>query len=390
MFKLMLWIIVGFLAIIGIVMIVAFVKFQYSIKQVSPEYIVKFFKDYKAGDDVALSIHHDGEKWVSINEQIPLPLASTVQIIIAIEFAQQAADRRIDPEQEISLKELDLLNIPKTDGGAHQTWINSLELDKDATHVPLNEVVNGMMKYSSNANTDFLMDILGLENINKVPEQLGLPNHDPLFPIISSMFVPVKLMSKKTVTQQALLAAFRDLSNEEFRQMTIDIHKEWTNNPPSAQEKRQLIKTLNVSVQRAWSERLPRATTEGYISIMDKINNRDYFSTEVHKYLDPLLEHRMSYPENQERFIHFGQKGGTTSFSITMIMYATDKNNRQTSLALLANNLNAIEQIKLSRSLNDFQRKFLTDESFQDYVKDELADQVEPAELDDDSDLPAD
>src|SRR5699024_9457894 len=108
------------------------------------------------------------------------------------------------------------------------------------------------------------------------------------------------------------------------------------------------------------------------------------------KYLDPLLEHRMSYPENQERFIHFGQKGGTTSFSITMIMYATDKNNRQTSLALLANNLNAIEQIKLSRSLNDFQRKFLTDESFQDYVKDELADQVEPAELDDDSDLPAD
>lgn len=364
----MMWIIIGFVVIFGIIMIYSFFKFQNEIKKVSPEYVVELIKEKRSSEDVALAIHYNDEKWVSINEQIPLPLASTVKIIVAIEFAQQAADQKIDPLQKVPLKRLDTFNIPKTDGGAHKAWLDALKADKQVTDVPLHEVAKGMIQFSSNANTDYLIEILGLDNINQVPERLGIEDHDPLFPVVSSMYIPVQLMQDKNLTPQTLVITMDKLSDEEYRQMAIDIHNKWIEQPLTSLEKRKLTKTLNMAVQRAWSERLPRATAEGYISIMDKINSKKYFSQSVHNHLDPLLEN----PKNKEKFLYAGQKGGSTSFSVTMAMYATDKEHNQTSLALFTNRLNSIEQVKLSRSVNDFQRKFLTDEAFRSHVKEEL------------------
>lgn len=379
----MMWIIIGFVIVFGIIMIFSFFKFQREIRQVTPEYVVELIKERQTSEDVALAIHYNDEKWVSINEHIPLPLASTVKIIVAIEFAQQAADHKIDPLEEVPLERLDTFNIPKTDGGAHKAWLNALNTDKQMKHVPLHEVAKGMIQFSSNANTDYLIDILGLDNINQVPERLGIEDHDPLFPVVSSMYIPVQLMQDKNLTPQTLVITMDKLSDEEYRQMALDIHNKWIEQPLTSLEKRKLTKTLNMTVQRAWSERLPRATAEGYISIMDKINSKKYFSQAVHNHLDSLLEN----PKNKEKFLYAGQKGGSTSFSVTMAMYATDKEHNQTSLALFTNRLNSIEQVKLSRSVNDFQRKFLTDEAFRSFVKEELkeppVDEENTSELED-------
>ena len=56
---------------------------------------------------------------VDIRSDKKMPLASTVKIIIAIEFAQQAANGKINPEEAIALSDLSLFYIPDTDGGAH-------------------------------------------------------------------------------------------------------------------------------------------------------------------------------------------------------------------------------------------------------------------------------
>lgn len=375
----MLWIIIGFLIIFGIIMIIGFFRFQTAVRLVNPEYVVEIFKEKRASDNVGLAIHFNDEEWVSINEQIPLPLASTVKIILAIEYAQQAANYDIDPSQDIALTSLDKYNIPKTDGGAHKAWLNSLNIEEQ-THVPLHEVAKGMIEFSSNANTDYLTEVLGLDNINKVPERLDIQDHDPFFPVVSSMYIPVKLMEDEKLSLQKLVLTMDRMSDEDYRQMAIDIHNEWMEQPPTPAEKRKLVKTLDMAVQRAWTERLPHATAEGYISIMDKINSKTYFTQSVHNHLDPILETKMDMLKNKELFLHTGQKGGSTSFNVAMAMYATDKEHNQTSVALLTNHLSSIEQVKLSRSLNGFLQKFLTDEAFRSFVKEEL---IEPPSSDD-------
>lgn len=54
-------------------------------------------------------------------------------------------------------------------------------------------------------------------------------------------------------------------------------------------------------------------------------------------------------------------------------MYAKDKDNNQTELAFFANDLTSIEQAKLSKNMNAFQLKFLTDTKFRTYVKKEVS-----------------
>lgn len=368
-----LWIIISIFVVIGIIMIVGIIKFRKEVKQVNHEYVVQLIKEKKADKNVALSIRYNDEKWLDINENILLPLASTVKIIIAIEFARQAADGQINPNQKIPIETLEKFNIPKTDGGAHQAWLDSLKVDEKVKHTSLLEIASGMINYSSNANTDFLIQILGLENINQVPKSLGIHDHEPMYPIVSSLYIPIQLMKNKKLTEQQTIIEMRNMNMDEYRKMAIDIHHKWIDQPLTRLEKSRLVKKLSMGIQRAWSDRLPHGTTAGYASIMAKLNSKTYFSKEVHKYLDPLLEQVMENPNNQELFIHAGQKGGSTSFAVTLAMYATDKDYNQTALALFTNNLSPIEQVKVSRSIKQFQRKFLKDRTFQTYVKNELS-----------------
>ena len=97
-----------------------------------------------------------------------MPLASTVKIIIAIEFAQQAANGKLNPEEAIPLSDLALFYIPDTDGGAHPDWLAEMQKQGkiQGNTVKLMEITKGMILFSSNANTEFLMQKLGLDNIN--------------------------------------------------------------------------------------------------------------------------------------------------------------------------------------------------------------------------------
>src|SRR6188508_2851549 len=54
-----------------------------------------------------------------LNENKLMPLASTVKIMVAIEFAKQAGAKVINEEGLVPLKEPDKYYIPNTDGGAH-------------------------------------------------------------------------------------------------------------------------------------------------------------------------------------------------------------------------------------------------------------------------------
>lgn len=347
--------------------------FQKDLNKEDPEYIVQFIKEHANGENVSLSINYNGQKWVNVNEKKQLPLASTVKIIVAIEYAQQAAEGKIDPEQEVSLEELNTFYVPNTDGGAHPAWISQLNKGKETEKVPLSEVANGMIAYSSNANTEYLMNVLGLEHINQVPESLGILHHQPLNPIVSVLFIPSQLMQEKNLTKKETLEALKSMELSEYHNRANDIHNKWISNPPTNQEKEQLIKMLDMDFQKIWSDRLPGSTTEDYVVIMDKLNSKEHFNENVHKYLDPVMEQLMKNPNNREWLEHAGQKGGSTAFVMTIAMYAKDKNGNQTELAFFSNDLNRKEQTKLARNINGFQLKFLKDEEFRTYVKEELS-----------------
>ena len=61
----------------------------------------------------------NGNVTVDLRSDRKMPLASTVKIIVAIEFSEQAAAGKINPQEAVPLADLDRFYLTDTDGGAH-------------------------------------------------------------------------------------------------------------------------------------------------------------------------------------------------------------------------------------------------------------------------------
>lgn len=371
--KIIIWIIIGVIAFIGILMMLELRKFQRELKEVNPDYILTFIKDKAKNENVSLSINYNGDKWVGVNTNKKFPLASTVKIIVAIEYAMQVASGQIDSQKEVILKDLDKLHVPKTDGGAHQAWLNQLEKQSDLKHVPLREVVNGMIAYSSNANTDYLIDYLGIDNVNQIPQHLGISTHDPIFPVVGSLFISSQIKYERNLNKKELLEEMLRMDMAEYRKRAFAIHHRLLKQPLTSKEIRQLKKVFNMNIQKVWSDRLAGSTTADYISILEKINSNKYFSNNVHKHLDPIMEEPMKSTSEREGLVYAGKKGGSTAFVVNMAIYATDKDGNKAAFAFFSNELTHIERTKVNRNLHIFFFTFLKDMEFRERVKRELS-----------------
>lgn len=366
----LIFLIVGIVLMIGILIIgIGFWMFQKDISKEHPTYIVQFMKKNLTNKNVSIQIQYNDEEWVKVNEDNPLPLASTVKIIIAIEYAKQVANGQLHADELISFDELTRFYLPKTDGGAHMAW---KQLFEGKTHVPLHEVAKGMIMYSSNANTEYLINRLGIEQINNTLYSLNLQHHEEIYPYVSAMVLPAKLMAELNKTKKDVIKELCLMHQETYINEIMNIYEELKSQPLTDTQKDRVLKQLPIDIQRIWSDRFTKASVSDYISILKKLNSKSYFTEQIHTYLDSIMEYLMENPKNQEWLQYAGQKGGSTAFVCTQAFYAKDKQNNTMEFAFFANDLSPLEQAKLTKNINSFQREFLKDKSFREHVKSEL------------------
>lgn len=297
------------------------------------------------------------------NENKLMPLASTVKILVAIEFAKQAAAHVIEVGDAVALADLDRYYLANTDGGAHPAW---LDYEGKQNHIfndsiNLIDVARGMILFSSNANTEFLMDLLGLDNIQNDIPMLGIKQHTSVFPLVASLFI---YQNPKNIPEKKLLKGLTSLSEEEYCRYIYDIHKALKYNDSVKGKFRP--QDLTMPMQRVWSERLPASTTKDYVHVAKIINNRKFLSAEAYEILANVLESLMENPGNKKQFIHAGMKGGSTAWVLTKTLYATLINGERIEMAYFFNNLNLEQQTQLQSWMNSFEIEVLKNQSFRD------------------------
>jgi len=298
-----------------------------------------------------------------LNENKLMPLASTVKIMIAIEFAKQAGSHILSVDDKVAVHELDKYYIPNTDGGAHPQWIEyekkSGNLQNDS--VPLLDVARGMIIFSSNANTEYLQDLLGMDNVKNNIQLLGLDKHTAIFPLVASLFM---YQNPKKIKEEKIIKGIEKLSEEQYCRYIYDMH--------NALKYDTLLKAsfrpqdLSLAMQKEWSNRLPASTTKEYVHIANVLNNRKYFSEEAYAVIAELLESVMENPANQKWLKHAGMKGGSTLFVLTKTLYATLKNGERIELSYFFNDLTAQENEMLRHYMNSFELSILRDKTFRD------------------------
>ncbi|BCJ96379.1 D-alanyl-D-alanine carboxypeptidase [Anaerocolumna cellulosilytica] len=337
--------------------------------------ILSFLKDNP--EKVSLTIQENGKPVVAYYADRSMPLASVAKIIVAIEYAKQAGAQKIDTEQMVSLKDINRFYIPGLDGNAQPQWEAYVkEQNKiESGEVSLKEVAKGMIDFSSNANMEYLIDILGLDEINKNISELKLTEHEEIYPFYASLLIPGSLMKEyKELTQEEKItkvkSILKTMPKEEFDLRAIQEHNRLKEDADgSYQSSIQLKQWYDMEIDKMNSDRLVAATTREYGQILAMINQGEYLSKEADSYLREIMEGPMEREGNKKLFKHLGFKGGSTNYILNMAMYSLDKEEQAVEIALFTDGLTTDEFKIVSKNMNEFLNQILTNKEFRQKVK---------------------
>jgi len=302
----------------------------------------------------------------ALNENKLMPLASTVKILIAVEFAKQASSHIIEQSGYVALSDLNKYYLANTDGNAHPDWLKYEQAQNNikGDSIMLIDVARGMMMFSSNANAEYLMDLLGFDNVKSNMQLFGLKHYTPVYPLVSSLFM---YQNPNKMSEKRVLNAIRDLSENDYDKFIFAVHNQLKFDPNIKGKFRP--QDLTINMQKLWSDRLPASTTKDYAQLVNILNNRKYLDAGAYAILAKVLEFPMENKRFQAVFKHYGVKGGSTMFVLTHVIYLTKLNGEKMELAVFFNDLNTQQQQDLQRWLDPFEAQVIFDKAFRDKLR---------------------
>lgn len=298
------------------------------------EQMLEFIRQHAANTSmVSYSTNSDGsinqaDPVIQFNAEMPLPLASTMKIVVLASYAQAVEAGTLDPEEPIAIADWERWYWPNTDGGAHPAALKRLEIPADQRGfasdpqktVPLKTLTQAMIFESDNAATDYLIDRLGMAALDQTIKTLGMQQQTKILPImglfllvmnpdapIDSSSLPTLLkLDQASIEQQALALAERYKTEAAWRE--------------TVRNQGQITLTLAEQGQ-VFSHIMPRGSASDYAKVMALVGNNQLISPKVSQTMREYLEWPMTIPGNEAMFKHFGTKGGSLPAMLTEAMF---------------------------------------------------------------------
>lgn len=343
-------------------LVLAFFKFFKS----NPEYTLKHLANHAESSSLYIALN--GEDLVTYQDDIPRPLASVVKTIIAVEYAYQIADGTISKDTRVPLDVLKRYYIERTDGGAHEQWLDYMEENQriENNTVALEDVAKGMITFSSNANTDYLIDLLGVDAINNRIEKLDLTGHDDVYPLVGALLLSQQ--NKDNSEGSKWMDDLYMLSKDDYKNLSLIVSEDMKNEAVNLSGGID----LKIKEQRVWSDRLPQAPAKTYGKLLHNIATES-FPPEVSTTVRELMEWPMEMVEgNKDLYNAVGAKGGSTAFVYNQAMYIEAKNGDLYEIVIFTDDLSFWQSLMLSLHTNAFIVEIVNNDDFLNKVQSTL------------------
>lgn len=301
-----------------------------------------------------------------LNENKLMPLASTVTMLVAIEFAQQSTHEVINENAYVPLADIEKFYIPFIDSAAFNTWLSKAKANNEIKdgNIKLVDVARGMIMYGCYTNADYLMDLLGFDSVKDNIALLKLKQHTAIYPFAGSLFtfyIPkkssedklLKILSKYSDKKYAMEAYYNHL------ELKDDSSFKETFNP----------ERFTVKLQKMWNDNLPASTSKEYVMLAQVLNNREVLDEDAFFPIGEILEYPMEKKENQRLYKHYGAKTGKTPFIFTRVIYFTQKDGTRIESAIFFHGLSPNEEKKLEDWQPYFETQFINDLVFRAKLK---------------------
>jgi D-alanyl-D-alanine carboxypeptidase len=301
-----------------------------------------------------------------LHETRLMPLASTVTMLVAIEFAQQSTHEMINENTYVPIADVEKFYIPFIDSAAFNTWLDKAKAGNEIKNgtIKLVDIARGMIMYGCYTNADYLMDILGFDAVKDNIALLKLKQHTAIYPFAGSLFT---FHIPKKSSEDKMLKALAKYSDKKYSMEAYYNHQD-------LKEDSSFKETFNperftVRLQKMWNDNLPASTTKEYVSVAQVLNNREVLDEDAYFPIGEILEHPMEKKEFQKLYKHFGAKTGKTPFIFTRVIYYTQKDGTRIESAIFFNGLSPTEEKKLEDWQPSFEAQFINDPAFRAKVK---------------------
>ena len=181
-------------------------------------------------DDVGIGCYplDNPASTVLYNANEVFPLASVTKLLIFIEYARRLDTGELTFGELVNVDELDRYNLPRTDRGAHDRFM--AQYPANIQQISLWEMALGMVQYSSNAASDYLLDLLNPIDWDSLYRLLGLNNTDypnslTMIPLLMNNHITGKAtLSEVDMLNRTIGEGYLDLyvNDEEWRAAEID------------------------------------------------------------------------------------------------------------------------------------------------------------------------
>jgi len=297
----------------------------------------------------------NGETVVSLNEHYKRPLASVFKLVVLLTYLEQCKTGNIHPEDPVHFRELKRYWIHWIDP-AFMKWYQKVKTEDKIKMdcIALHEVVIGMLEYSCNTNTDYLLAILGIDAVNGQLVKYRISDHDAVVPISTSV-----LISLRDVGIAHTPASLAKVANTSFECLIqgkaiegLDLN---------------LLNDFDYKRQCDWSDILPHATADGYVNLLQKLQrlHRDNVALQdLMKWFTRLKSYK--------RFPIGGMKLGYTPKVFNTVLYVADHIGNEYQLVYFINELDTDQREMMELASNDFNLKMLKDRNFVNTLKNEI------------------
>lgn len=264
---------------------------------------------------------------------LPLPLASTVKIMLLATYAREVAAGHLNPSEAITLG--DWQQHYHWNFGNHPEALASLGIATDelglaldpSTTVPLDLIVRVMIRYSDNAATDYLLSRLGKDHFMATMAEAGLTAQETQFTLMG-LTMTLANHEQGPITDsrlQTLLAMDREsyvAEAERLRDLYLD--PEWR------QEEILWVLENDIHIDPATIATLldthyPKGTAREYARVMAEVITDNFLSPTISSIMRPHLERDLVGSGLEDLFFTMGTKGGDMEGTLTMAFYTIPK-----------------------------------------------------------------
>lgn len=304
--------------------------------------LLQFVLQHKA--HAAVYITKNDSVIAALHPDVLMPLGSTAHLLTAIEFAKQAGNAVISEEQYVPIKETDKYYIEGTDNNAHNQW-------KAAAHglikndsIQLYQIAKGMLQHHSAANAEYLLDLLGLDNVKTNITLFNLKRHTAVFPLPASLFL---YQNPNRAKESKIIKSIQSLTEEGYCKSIYQIHNALKYD--TVLKHKFLPAAFTPSMQQLWTERLTASTAREYVHVVRILNTRKFLNANSYGILAEIAEDDMSNASIKKKYAHLAAVNGNNPGIYTEVFYATLLNGDRIEAAFFFNQLSEKENERLQR-----------------------------------------